>query len=241
MNYLSKKSIIAGCALSLLCAAGFWAWHALCGATRIAFVNYQAVALGQIARAADNPRIVIEELSPERFDRAGRFDMIFVNGMGLRITEAQREQLAQAAARKVRVLTTAATNPANDIRSLDSLAAAAIKAYLSAGGRSNYRNMLHYVRKYVDGKRFFVSEPEPPVERLYGMLYHADPQQPDAEELEFGSVAAYHAFLERSGLAGDAMPGILVTGAMGEPADLVRRLEQSGNRVYPVRNLVQFI
>ena len=241
MNHIGKK-LIAGCVLLLMLAVGTVVWRTRFAATRIAFVNYQAVALGQIARSNDNSRIVIEELPVEELGRAGRYDMVFINGMGLRITEAQRREVERAAAKGLPVLTTAATNPANAICSLDSLAAAAVKSYLADGGRHNYRNMLRYVRKYVDGKRFFVEEPEAAVERTLGMLYHADPQDPGAEELEFGSVAEYEAFLDRNRVATtDGAPAIVVTGAMGDPTDLVRRLEESGNRVYPVRDMQRFI
>lgn len=240
MNTTTQR-IIAGCALAAVVAAGIVAWRTWCGKTRIAFVNYQAVELGQIARANDNPRIVIAELTPDRFGRAGRYDMIFINGMGLRITEQQRAQMLRAAEKGTPVLTTAATNPANDIASLDSLTAAQVKSYLAAGGRRNYRHMLRYVRKHVDGKRFFADEPEAAVGRSLGLLYHADPQHPDAEELEFGSVAEYEAFLDRQGLPADGAPGVIVTGAMGDPTDLIRRLEETGNRVYAVRNPMQFI
>ncbi|MDE6445738.1 MAG: cobaltochelatase subunit CobN [Alistipes sp.] len=240
MNSITQR-IIAGCAVAAVVAAGIASWQAWCGTTRIAFVNYRAVELGQIARSNDNPRISIAELTPDRFDRAGGCDMIFVNGMGLRITAEQRAQLMRAAEKGVPVLTTAATNPDNDITSLDSLAAAQMKAYLAAGGRRNYRNMLRYVRKHVDGKRFFAEEPEAAVSRTLGMLYHADPQHPEAEEREFGSVAEYEAFLDANGLLKKEVPGILVTGAMGDPTDLVRRLEETGNRVYPVRDPMEFV
>lgn len=239
MNRLNKKLVFIGCALVLMLAAVVVAWSAWCGSTRIAFVNYQAISLGQIAKANDNPRISVEEVGVEELNRLRRYDMVFVNGMGLRITEEQRSVIAAAAEKGLPVLTTAATNPANNISSLDSLRSAALKSYLQSGGRRNYRNMLRYVRKEIDRKRFFADDPEAAVARDLGMLYHADPQHPDAEELEFNSVAEYEAFLDRSGLAKEG--GIIVTGAMGDPVDLVRRLEETGNRVYPVRNLMQFI
>ena len=41
--------------------------------------------------------------------------MVFINAMGLRITEEQRAQIQKAADGGLPVLTTAATNPANKI------------------------------------------------------------------------------------------------------------------------------
>ena len=235
-----KRKLLAFSVAAGLLAGGAAAWNVWFGKTRIAFVNYQAIALGQIARANDDLRIGIEEVPTDRLDRLTRYDMVFINGMGLRITEEQRALVERAAANGLPVLTTAATNPANAICSVDSLHAAALKRYLAGGGRRNYRNLLHYVRKRVD-RKVGAEEPGEPVERAEGMLYHADPQDPEAEELEFDSVAEYEAFLRRAGLFGaEDAPGIVVTGAMGDPTELVRSLERTGNRVYPVRSMQRF-
>lgn len=111
-------SAIAGAALLGACAAG---WHIKASSTRIAFVNYQAIALGQISKANDNSSVKISELPVERFDEAGHYDMVFVNAMGLRVTDEQRQALVEAAENGTPVLTTAATNPQNSIVSVDSV------------------------------------------------------------------------------------------------------------------------
>ena len=103
--------LIAGSILMAGVAVGLW--NRFFSPTRIAFVNYQAINLGQIARANDNSFVKIEELPVDDLGRAGRFDMVFVNGMGLRITGEQRQMLLDAAESGTPVLTTAATNPQN--------------------------------------------------------------------------------------------------------------------------------
>lgn len=234
---MKRKRILRsgiGAALLLLGLAGWNAWFA---ATRIAFINYQTIALGEIAQAGDCSRIELTTLDPDDLGRLGRYDLVMINGMGLRITEAQRARIEEAAADGVPVFTTMATNPANEIISVDSAAAATLKAYLGGGGRRNYRNMLRYIRRTIDGKRFGVEEAEAPVGREEHMLYHADPERPEAEELGFDCVADYEAFLQRHGLLKEGAPRIVVTGQMGDPTDLVRRLEETGNAVYPARDM----
>ena len=216
---------------------GVVAWNRWFSATRIAFVNYQATTLGQIARANDHGRIRLAELSPADFDRLGRYDVVLMNGMGLRITAEEREVLQRAADRGLAVITTMATNPANEIVSADSATVATVKGYLNGGGRKNYRNLLVTLRRTVDGKRFDTDEPEPPVVRDLKQFYHADPSDPEAEEPDFDSVEAYEAFLSRHGLLKPDAPRVIVTGQMGEPAELIARLEETGNMVYPLRNL----
>lgn len=216
---------------------GVVAWNSWFSATRIAFVNYQATTLGQIARANDHARIRLVSVEPSEFGRLGHYDVVLMNGMGLRITAEERAALQRAADRGLTVITTMATNPANEIVSADSATLATVKGYLSGGGRKNYRNLLVTLRRTVDGKRFDTDEPEPPVVRDLKQFYHADPSDPEAEELDFDSVEAYEAFLSRHDLLKADAPRVIVTGQMGEPAELVARLEETGNAVYPLRNL----
>ena len=223
--------------LLLAVVSGVVAWNIWFSATRIAFVNYQATTLGQIARANDHRRIRLASVDPSEFGRLGHYDAVLMNGMGLRITADERAALQRAADRGLTVITTMATNPANEIVSADSATLAAVKGYLNGGGRRNYRNLLAYLRRTVDGKRFDTDEPEPPVVRELKQFYHADPSDPEAEELDFDSVEAYEAFLAKHGLLKPDAPRVIVTGQMGEPAELVARLEETGNVVYSLRSL----
>ncbi len=232
-----KKRTVAIIASAAAAAAAAFAvlWECCLSPTKIAFVNYQAADLGQIARSNTNSFIRISDLPAEDLAKAGRYDMVFINGMGIRITEGQRDTLAKAAGKGLPVLVTAATNPQNDIISVDSVAETDLKAYISAGGRANYRNMLEYVRKNIDRKVIKTSEPGKAVARTYYMLYHPDPADPENEDTGFNSIKEYEDFLKSAGLYRNGAPGIIITGQMGEPSELIRELEKTGNNVYPVR------
>ena len=236
-----KVKILAG-GMLLAVVSAIAAWNIWFSDTRIAFVNYQVITLGQIARANDSGHISITSLETESIpERMDKYDVVLVNGMGLRITAEQRDAIRAAADRGVTVITTMATNPANEIISADSAVVAAVRGYLEGGGRRNYRNMLAYLRRNVDGKSFGCGAPEAPAVRRLQQFYHADASDPDAEELDFGSVEAYDAYLEEHDLLKNDAPRIIVTGEMGEPHDLVARLEQSGNVVYPVRDMQRLV
>ncbi len=232
-----KGKIRAGIAALLVIAAGVVVWNAWFSATRIAFVNYQVITLGQIARANDNDRIRLAALDAEELDDIGKYDMVLINGMGLRITAEQRAAIQQAANDGLCVITTMATNPANAIVSADSVTLTTVKGYLNGGGRRNYRNLLTYIRRAVDGKTFDSEEPDAPVEREEKQFYHNNPANPDDEEADFGGVAEYEAFLREHDLWREQAPRIIVTGQMGEPAELVAALEKTGNTVYCIRDM----
>lgn len=238
---MKKKQLLIGGGIAVVLLVLVGVWNLWFSATKVAFINYQVISLGQISKANDNSFIKISELSTDDLDQLTGYDMVFINAMGLRITEDQRAQIQKAADDGLPVLTTAATNPANKIVSLDSIQADTLKHYLSNGGRRNYRSMLNYVRANIDKKRYSVSQPEAVVERADDMLYHIDPQNPENEELGFNTVAEYHTFLQRNGLLKADAPHIIVTGPMGEPTDLITKLEETGNVVYPVRSMRPFI
>ncbi|MBM6671700.1 cobaltochelatase subunit CobN [Phocaeicola coprophilus] len=237
-----KKShiLVAGIVVVALIAIwlGLRAWVL---PTRIAFVHYQITSLGEMAKANDNSFIKIIELPVEEIDRIGSFGMVFINGMGLRITEDQRAIIQKAASRGTPIFSSAVTNPANNINSLDSIQADSIMKYLSNGGRRNLRSMLNYVRKDIDGKLVSVRDPEPLVKRSNDLMYHPNLENPDDEDLGFNTLQEYHAYLSKQGLLKEGAPVIILTGQMGEPTDLIKKLEEKGNVVYPVRSIGTFI
>ena len=234
---MSKKKIAI---LALVClviiGAGILLWNRLASPTRIAFVNYQAIELGQISKANDNPFIKISELPVDRLDRASDYDMVFLFAMGLRITDEQRQALIDAAENGTPVFTQGATNPQNMIVLVDSIDNEFIRQY-NAGGRANYRNMLRYVRKFIDGKKFFTDEPGDPAASASSLLYYPS----DDDGLNFSSVADYEKWLRKEGKWSDAAPKIILTGQMGVADSLVAQLERTGNIVYPVNVIQTFI
>lgn len=215
---------------------GVWIYGTWFGTTRVAFVNFQTISMGSIAKANDNPMVKVYEVGTDELDRLTGYDMVFVNGMGLSIVAEQRAQIQHAAERGVPVYTTMATNPANNICSTDSLHAAKLAAYLGGGGRRNYRNMLNYIRREIDGKIGHTPDVEEPVERASDILYHAGVQHPD-DEAEFTTVAEYERFLKENGLYKEGARRIAVTGQMADATGLIAALEKAGYNVYPISSL----
>ena len=215
-------------------------WNSWFGSTKVAFLNYQVINLGQISKSNNNSSIDLKEITPEDLEDLGGFDMLFINGMGLRITEDQRALIQDAANKGLPVLTTAATNPANKIISLDSIQVDTLVNYLSNAGRKNYRSLLNYVRKDIDKKIYNIEEPQTLVKRNDAMIYHA-PLNSDEEELGFNSIYEYNEFLKKNNLWNEKAPRIVLTGQMGEPTGLIQELEKTGNIVYPIRSLKPLI
>jgi len=230
-----KYIIIAACGIIAILAS-IALWNIFASSTHIAFVNYQAITLSQIAHANNNSYVKIYELNVNKLDDADHYDMVMVNGMGLKITDEQRQALIKAAEKGTPILTTAATNPQNYIVSVDSVDTEFLKQYL-AGGRNNYRNMLNYIRKFIDGKKLFASVPDDPVRSITSLLYYPTGNN----DKQFQSVEEYEAFLKQEGKWHKQAPRIILTGQMGVADSLVANFERAGTMIYPVNNIQQFV
>ena len=237
---IKKKHIFLALLAVIVLGGLAKAYSAWVGTTRIAFLNYQAIALGQISHANDNAMIKLSEITTDDFDHLDDYDMIIVNGMGLRIDENQRKQLEEASY-KVPTLTHAATNPANNIVSVDNFDADYLMQYIENGSKKNYHSMLAYIRKFIDGKKFMAPEPERVNERPDYLLTHFDPKDEKGDELGFNSIREYDAFLAKNGLYKEGAPTIMLTGFMGAAPDMEKAFEKKGFRVYRINKLQNFI
>ena len=237
---IKKKHIFLALLAVIVLGGLAKAYSAWVGTTRIAFLNYQAIALGQISHANDNAMIKLSEITADDFDHLDDYDMIIVNGMGLRIDENQRKLLEEASY-KVPTLTHAATNPANNIVSVDNFDADYLMQYIENGSKKNYRNMLAYIRKFIDGKKFQAPEPERVDERPDYLLTHFDPKDEKGDELGFNSIREYNAFLAKNGLYKQGAPTVMITGFMGAAGDMTKAFEEKGFMVYRINKLQSFI
>lgn len=88
--------------------------------------------------------------------------------------------------------------------------------------------MLNYVRTHIDQKLIFLGDIEGVKEAPNGLLSHPNLADPDDEDLYFDCIAQYEAYLrEHNRLPADA-PHVLITGAMGDPTELILQLEARG-------------
>ena len=235
-----KSKIILGVCTVAAALIGMSVWNIWFSPTKIAFINFQTIQQGSISKANDNLSIKLSEVSLDNLDRLTGYDMVFINGMGLRIVEEQRQQIQQAADKGIPVYTSMATNPANNICNLDSVQQNLIRGYLTNGGKTNYRNMLNYIRKAIDGKISSIPEVEDPAERPSDMLYHAGLTNPD-DELEFLTVADYEKFMKDNRLYKEGARKIMITGQMADATGLIEALEKEGYNVYPVQSMTKFM
>ena len=229
---MKKKTIYIVVAAVLAAATLAFIWNRWLSPTKVGFVNYQVITLGEINKANDNPFIKLREIPLQDIKKIDRFDMVFVNAMGIRLTEDQRNEIQIAGLTGTNILTTMSTNPDNYVVSVDSLSADTLNAYLAGAGRQNYRSMLNFIRREIDGKKIFRGEVLPVVSAPEGLFSHPDVDDRDEEDVYFETLDEYETYLVNHNLLKKEAPKILIAGAMGNPADLVLSLEKKGFAVY---------
>ncbi len=242
---MKRKFYLWGVVVLLVVIIAIIAYNKWIAPTKVAFVNYQAVALGQMYRVNNNSWIKIDEVSVDNLDKLSGYDMVFINGMGLRIVEEQREQIRKIADKGIPVYTFMATNPDNNICNLDTAKVSVIKQYMGGGGKKNYRSLLNYIRKEIDGKLVAIHSPEPPVQKAFDIIYYPYLGQDDSEDdFEFHSVSEYEAWLQKEKLWNNGAKKIVITGQIVDPRDLIVALQKSDLNVYPIaayRKLYEYI
>lgn len=224
---LTSVAIIA-CAISV--------WNVWFSRTYIAFVNFQPIALQSFSQANDNSFVRLFDVATDDIGDLNGYDIVFVNGMGLNITAEQRAHLQQLAEGGTPVYTTMATNPDNNITNLTVDETVTVQQYMMHGGRANYRNLLRFLRRNIDGKAAFCDAPEAPEEKPTDYLYF-----PEADEERcFTSVADYERYMKSAGIYVEGGRRIIVTGQIADPSDLVKALVATKRyNVYPVTSLAR--
>ena len=231
-----KKKVLWLTGLIVIAIILSFVWNSCASTTRVGLINFQSYQTASIVKANDDGFVSYDIVNVEELDNVDDYDFVMAFGMGLQLTEAQRAQLVKAAKDGLPVYVYAATNPENNICSLDSATLAGFKPYVENGNKRNYRNMARYIRKYIDQKSLFVEEPDSAVENVSDVLFHLD------EEAYFTTVNAYEHYLKEQGIYQEGGAKIAVVGGLNDPFSgnrantdsLIVALQQAGNNVYPI-------
>lgn len=232
---MKRNLIIAGVVVAVVLVA-WLIWSRVAGTTKVALVNFPNYQVAKMTKSLDNSFVDLKQLTIDDFDKLSRYDAILIFGMGIRMTDEHRAVLEKLKEKKVPVLTTAVTDPVNNISNLDSIQKKRVADYLSNGGSVNYRSLFNYIRKDLTGKSAFTGEIKEPVEISSDVLFHLD------DEKVFDTVADFEQYYKEKGFYKEnASKVVLIVGIAG-PFDsnkdhldsLIVSLEQRNMNVYPV-------
>ncbi len=227
-----KRNIIVSLLILLLIVVFLVFYKLKMSSTIIGFLNYQVTTLGAISKSNENSSIKLKVVDVDKLKDIKKCDIVLINGMGLKITEEQRDYISKLMEKGLKVFTTAATNPANNLSNLELEDKQEIQKYIYGGGIQNYSNLLSYIRKNIDKKIYKSPNPEPPTEGVYDVLYH--PGIEDNKEKYFNNLEEYEKFLSKNNLLIENAKKIAITGQMADATNLIEKLEKENYIVYPI-------
>ena len=74
---MKKKQLLIGGGIAVILLLLFGVWNLWFSATKVAFINYQVISLGQISKANDNSFIKISELSTDDLNRLTSYALLY--------------------------------------------------------------------------------------------------------------------------------------------------------------------
>ena len=228
-----KKKLLLLISALLLCGLGYFVYQRFVSPTRIALVNFLSYQSSNIILSNKDKFIKFEEVSTDELDKLKGFDFVLIWGMGMKISEEQRDKLIEIS-RRVPFHSFAVTNPDNDISTLSEKDLKRVSEYLDSANRDNYQNLALYVRKYID-KKWFASEPAPAIERKENVYFHLD------DELSFNNLKDYENYIREHGFYKEGAPRIAVVAGLHDPFagnkehlnGVISALQDEGMNVYP--------
>ncbi|MGI9651915.1 cobaltochelatase subunit CobN [Chryseobacterium sp. RLHN22] len=236
-----KKAIYFGLAIVLL-FAGWFIWKSTASATRIALVNFQPYQASNIALSNQDKMIKFKEVSLDNIDKLKNYDFVLGFGMGLKIDDKQRAKLTKIS-KEVPMHFTSVTNPENNINSLDSLQLKKVSSYLESGNKENYQNLVRYIRKDIDGKKLFVTNPKDAIASKENVYFHID------EKVAFNDIKSYEDYLKKNNFYKEGAPKVALISGIHDPFSgnkqyldsIIVSFQKSGLNVYPVASFTDRI
>lgn len=238
---MSKSKVIIIICAVLLIIVGWIAWAKFASTTKIGLVNFQQFQVTSLIKSNTDDFISFEEVSLDDLDKLKKYDFVLGFGMGMNVSAEQRNKIQGAADNGTPIYIYAATNPDNNICSLDSIQKESVSSYISNGNRKNYQSLARYIRQHIDKKSFFVTPADSVVESASDVLYHLD------DNVSFNTAAEYEKYIKEHNFYKEGGAKIAIVGGLNDPFSgnranidsMIVSFQNAGMNVYPVSSAMK--
>ncbi len=155
--------------------------------TQIVLLDYPGFTAARIYKEVDAGWIDIQAIPMEQLEQAEGADLIVVFGRGLSLTPEQQSRLRAFAEAGTALFVESPTNPNMDVTNLSGEVLDRVSRYFDYGGSANYRHLLAYVRRVIDGKSIGAAVPSEPAPIPRDVLFTR------GDDVMFDSVEAFEA------------------------------------------------
>ena len=235
---MNKKRTLTIAAISILTVViSVFVYRHWFEPTKILVVNPLPAQAAEIKLNNDSRNIDVECIGMEEAHNFSDYDAVLMYGRGLFLDSIQVMQLEKAAEKGVKIYTNTLQNFSFVINhNLDSLQIETLHRYFRNPCKSNYINLLKYVRSIATPRKAGSKEYEPPVELPTNMYYHLEAGnyfEKASELTEY--LKSKHIFNEEGKnvalISGLTFP---VEGNRAHIDTLITRLMREGYNVYPL-------
>ncbi len=230
----NKKRIIF-CAVAVLAIViAALLYDTLVSTTRIGTLNFADFSVEKFRRSNTNSFVEIESIPLGEVDRLSDYDMVLVRVHGSSMNATHLEAIEKAIEDGIPVFSTESDNP--KINSLEGVELKYIATLMENGSVKNNQSMFNYIRKNIDGKKFFNEPYGEPVIVPEDYYFHL------GDDNFFATFDEYQKFYEASGKYKEGAPRVaMLVGNVNlqnsnedHLAALINSLEEKGLNVYPI-------
>jgi cobaltochelatase CobN len=229
------KRIFGITSIIILVLISYFAYSQWISPTRIGFINYPDYMFAQFDSANTNNFIKVERISWRKGEETNlkKYDAVYIFGMGLRLPAARMEALKSAINDGLAVYVAASTSQKSNITSINGKQLECVQKYLDNNSKTNFKRLLNYTRREIDGKKFFSGPIQEPVIIPYDGFFHI------GENAIFKNLEEYNAFRKKNKLNYPNSPKVcFLTSTAGPSTEhvcaLVKGFEEAKINIYPV-------
>ena len=231
-----RKGIIGAVIIAVILVAIIKVYQKNYSITKVGLINYPEFLYAKIATANQNKAVKIDALQPDSLPKLEKYDMLIIFGMGIKLPAKQEEQIIEAGNNGVKIYLQASTNPRLQLTNLKGKQLDTFSDYLDNGGNKNYRNMLNYIRREIDGKTFKSDSITSPHEISSDVLFHLD------EDAVFDSVPEFEKYCTDNKFHKEGQDRVIVFTSVPGPFNanrdhmnsLISELQSRNLNVYPI-------
>ena len=228
-----KLSAVVG--IILLVLLSWLAYNQWISPTKIGFINYPDYMFAEFDDANTSSFIKVERVDWKKGEQTSlkNFSAVYIFGMGLRLPPERMKALQEAVEGGLAVYVNASTSRESNISSITGKQLEYVQAYLENRSRTNFKRLLNYTRREIDGKKLFSDPVQEPVIIPNDGFFHI------GENAIFATLAKYREFRIKNKLDYPGAPRVcFLTSTAGPSAEhiaaVVKAFEERKINIYPI-------
>ncbi len=233
---ISRKKIVFCTVAVMVLAVTALLYNSFVSTTRIGTLNFADFSVEKFIRSNNNSFVEIESIPLDEVGSLSDYDMVLVRVHGSSMNAEHLAAIQEAIAAGTPVFSTESDNA--DINSLEGRELQYITTLMDNGSVKNNQSMFNYIRKNIDGKKFFNEHYDEPIIVPSDYYFHL------GDDNFFATYDEYQKYYQEAGKYKEGAPRVvMLSGNINlqnsneeHIAALINSLEAKGLNVYPINS-----